>query len=169
MRAAAATFLTLAILWGLAAQVNHSLSPWHVSVFVDGLAITYAALALPLGPGLAAVLGAGLLADANSPVAFGARTLMLGFAYAILFRMRHRLPHEETAGQVGIALLANFALFFGLTFLVLRPVPAGGWPRLGADLVCSQAFLGLIAPWFFALQERALALAEAVPAPALRP
>jgi hypothetical protein len=38
------------------------------------------------------------------------------------------------------------------------PAPAAAWPRQIADLVCSQVFLALIAPWFFALQHRALAL-----------
>ena len=39
------------------------------------------------------------------------------------------------------------------------PAPAAAWPRLIADLACSQVFLALVAPWFFALQLRALTLA----------
>ena len=40
------------------------------------------------------------------------------------------------------------------------PAPAAIWPRLIVDLLCSQVFLVLIAPWFFALQTRALTLAR---------
>jgi hypothetical protein len=84
---------------------------------------------------------------------------MFAVTYAVLFRLRDRLPHEELVGRVAIVLIANFALFFGLTLLRLRPVPAGAWPRLVSDLLLSQVFVGLIAPWYFSLQQRALALA----------
>jgi rod shape-determining protein MreD len=40
------------------------------------------------------------------------------------------------------------------------PAPNAIWPRLIADLVCSQIFLVLVTPWFFALQRGALALAQ---------
>jgi hypothetical protein len=159
VRSASALFLTLLVLWLLLAQVNHSLAPWHVYLFAGGLFVTLAALELPLRPGFAAILAAGMVCDANAPVPFGTHTLMFAVTYAVLFRLRDRLPHEELVGRVAIVLIANFALFFGLTLLRLRPVPAGAWPRLVSDLLLSQVFVGLIAPWYFSLQQRALALA----------
>jgi rod shape-determining protein MreD len=59
------------------------------------------------------------------------------------------------------ALLANLGIFIALSLLLLAraPLPFGVWPRLLINLLCSQAFLALIAPWFFALQSRTLALA----------
>jgi hypothetical protein len=34
------------------------------------------------------------------------------------------------------------------------------FPRLLADLVCSQIFVALVTPWFFALQARTIDLVE---------
>ena len=60
-----------------------------------------------------------------------------------------------------MALLANLALFLMFSFIQIArsPAPAVAWPRLIADLACSQIFLALVAPWFFALQLRAVTLA----------
>jgi rod shape-determining protein MreD len=168
VRSAFATFLTLLLLWAVLAQLNHSLAPWHITLFAAGLYVTQAALFLRLRPGLAAVFAAGLVCDANSPVGFGTHALLFACAYSVIHRLGDRLPHDEMLGRIAIALIVNFALFFLLTFLELRPVPAAAWPRLAADLLISQVFLGLIAPWFFALQRQALVLAAAVPAPAFR-
>lgn len=159
VRSALALFLTLFLLWILLAQVNHSLAPWHVYLFAGGLYVTQAALVMALRPGFAAILAAGMVCDANTPVPFGTHTLMFAVTYAVLYRLRDRLPHEELVGQIAIVLIANFALFFGLTFLRLRPVPRFAWPRLVSDLLLSQLFIGLVAPWYFSLQQRALALA----------
>ena len=50
------------------------------------------------------------------------------------------------------------ALFLAFSFTQIHdsPAPATVWPRLIADLVCSQLFLVLVTPWFFALQAGAL-------------
>lgn len=156
MRSAFANFLLLLLLWLVIDLANHILSPWHIFIFADALFVVYSALILPFDTGLAAVLGAGMVCDANTPVPFGTHTLMFASVHVILFRMRDRLPHEETSGRIAIALLANFVLFFALSFLRLRHAPAAAWLRLATDLILSQIFLGLIAPWFFSLQERAL-------------
>jgi rod shape-determining protein MreD len=160
MRRAAVLFLTLALLWTVVAQANGALAPAHVYLFVGGLYVTFAALVLPGGPGLAAVFLAGLMCDANAPVRFGTHALLFAAAHAVLVRLRDRLPHEHTAGRVVVALLANLGLFVALSLLRIGrlPDPAAAWARLGADLVASQLFLALVAPWLFALQTRALAL-----------
>jgi rod shape-determining protein MreD len=154
-------FLSLALLWALVAQVNHELAGLHVYLFTGGLAIAYAALVLPQRDGLVAVLLAGLLADANSPVAFGTHTLLFAAAHTVVFNARDRVPRDDTAARVIVALLANLALFlvFSFTQIGRLPSPAAAWPRLIFDLVCSQVFLTVVAPWFFALQARALSFA----------
>lgn len=161
MRLALVTFLSLALLWALVAQVNHELAPLHVYLFAGGLVVAYAALVLPQREGLAAVILAGLLADAASPVAFGLQTLLYAAAHTVIFNARDRVPRDETVPRVIVALLANLALFLVFSFLLVGrlPSPAAAWPRLICDLLCSQVALAVVAPWFFALQARLIALA----------
>lgn len=160
MRRTLVTFLTLLLLWAVVAQVNHALSGAHVYLFVGGLFVTYAALQLPLRDGLAAVLLAGLLCDATTPVPLGLHLLLFAAAYAVVANIRDHVPREETVARVIVALLLNLGLFLGISFALVGRGPAPGmvWPRLILDLVCSQVFLALIAPWFFALQARTLVL-----------
>ena len=77
-------------------------------------------------------------------------------------QLRDRLPRDDTLSRVLIALFANLGLFlvFSFTQVARSPAPASLWPRLFADLACSQILLALIAPWFFAIQARALALTD---------
>ncbi|HVU23564.1 MAG TPA: hypothetical protein VHE13_05510 [Opitutus sp.] len=166
MRQALVTFLTLVLLWLAVAHCNHALAPLHVYLSVGGLFVTYAALALPLRTGLAAVFLGGLVCDAAIPVPFGLHALLFAAAHYALFRVRDRVPRDDTVARVVIALLTNLALFLVFAFLEASrlPDPAAVWPRVGCDLICSQVFLTLIAPWFFALQERALELARVSPA-----
>ena len=163
MRHTLATCLTLLLLWALVAEANHALSNLRVYLFVGGLFVTYAALMLPWRAGLAASLLGGLLCDANAPVAFGTHLVLFAAAFAVLSHLRDRLPREDTIARVIVALLANLGLFllFSFTQISGSPAPAAVWPRLTADLVCSQVCLALIAPWFFALQHRTLLLARA--------
>ncbi len=163
MRHTLATFLTLLILWSVVAEVNHALSGLRVYLFVGALFVLYAALMLPWRAGLATTLLGGLLCDANAPVWFGTHTLLFTAAFAVIEHLRQRLPREDTTARVIIALLTNLALFllFSFTQIGGSPAPGVAWPRLIMDLVCSQIFLALIAPWFFALQYRALLLARA--------
>jgi rod shape-determining protein MreD len=155
--------LTLALLWALVAQANHELSGLRVYVFVGGLYVTYASLMLPWRAGLASIVLGALLCDASTPVAFGTHVILFAAAFAVLSHLRDRLPREDTVARVVIALLANLALFllFSFTQIGGSPSPAAAWPRLIADLIASQIALALIAPWFFALQHRALLLARA--------
>ena len=162
MRRTFFTFLTLLALWVVVAQVNHGLGGTHVYLFVGGLFVTYAALQLPSRDGLAAVLLAGLLCDANVPVPFGLHTLLFAAAYSVISNLRDHVPRDETVARVIVALLANLAMFLVFSFALIGrgPAPGAVWPRLIFDLVCSQVFLALIAPWFFALQARTLVLAR---------
>lgn len=162
MRRTVATFASLFLLWAIVAEVNHALTGVQLYLWIGGLFVTYAALALPLRSGLAASLLGGLLLDAAAPIAFGTHALLFAAAHAFIFNLRDRLPRDETTARVVVALFANLALFLVFSFLHIGrvPTPALVWPRLVADLVVSQLFLTLIAPWFFALQARLLAAAD---------
>jgi rod shape-determining protein MreD len=159
MRRFLALYATLVLLWALVAQANHALAPFHIYLFAGGLFVAYSALGFPLRSGLAASFLAGLMFDANEPVAFGTHAILFAAAHALLFHLRDRLPREDRVGRVVIALLANFGLFLALSFIMADRPPVSIWPRLLADLVCSQIALALAAPWFFALQSRVLILA----------
>ncbi|MDB6128772.1 MAG: hypothetical protein JWM35_2668 [Verrucomicrobia bacterium] len=156
------TFATLLLLWVIVAQTNHAIAGFHVYLFAGGLFVTYAALALPWQHGFIAVLLAGMLCDAGAPVPFGTHLLLFAAAHAIVFNIRDRVPRDETVARVIVALLVNLGLFLVLSFgLVGRnPEPSSIWPRLIVDLACSQVFLALIAPWFFAFQARSLVVAR---------
>lgn len=159
MRHTLVTFLTLVLLWTLVTQLNHVLSGFRVYLFLGGLFVTYAALMLPWRAGLLSALFGGLLWDSTTPVAyFGTHLILFAAAFAVISHLRDRLPREDTVARVVVALLANLGLFliFSFTQIGRSPSPAAAWPRLIADLACSQVSLALIAPWFFALQHRAL-------------
>lgn len=153
-------FATLLLLWLILSELNHALAPMHIYVWAGALFVTFAAIALPLRPGVMGTILGGLLCDATTPVPFGLHTLLFVAVHVILFNLRDRVPREETAGRVLIALFANLALFLVFSFLQLSRWNSATdvWPRLLSDLLCSQVVLVLIAPWFFALQARALAL-----------
>lgn len=163
MRRTLALFATLFLLWAIVAQVNHALSGVHVYLWIGGLFVTYSALALPLRSGLAASLLGGLLVDATTSVSFGLHALLFALAHTFIFNIRDRLPRDETTARVIVALFANLALFLVFSFLQIGrvPTPSTVWPRLILDLLCSQVFLTLVAPWFFALQARTLDAADA--------
>jgi rod shape-determining protein MreD len=163
MRHTLVTFLTLVLLWALVAEINHALSALRVYLFVGALFVTYAALMLPWRAGLATSVLGGLLCDASAPVWFGTHLVLFTAAFAIVTHLRTRLPRDDTVARIVVASLANLGLFllFSFTQISGSPAPASAWPRLIADLICSQIFLALLAPWFFALQHRALLLAGA--------
>ena len=162
MRRLIALTLAALLLWSLIAITNHYLAPHHVYLFLGGLFVTFAALHLPLRTALYASLLSGLLCDAGAGTPFGLHALGFGLAQAIVFNLRARLDRDNPAVQVVVALVANFALFLGLSLTQLSALPRPGatWWRLLWDLLWSQFALVLIAPWFFAVQRRALVLAD---------
>jgi rod shape-determining protein MreD len=157
-----ALFFSALLLWSLIAITNHYLAPWHVYLFVGGLFVTFAALQMPLRAGLYASLLAGLLCDAGAGTRFGLHAVLFGLVHGFVFNFRGRLDRGSTVVQVVVALLANVALFLGLSFTQTGalPVPGAAWLRLLWDLLWSQLAIALLAPWFFAVQRRALVLAD---------
>lgn len=148
------------LLAGLLGQLNHSLAVWQVHVWCGGLFVAFAALRLDYRTGATVSFLAGLLLDAGEPVAFGTQGFLFLSVHAFIFNIRARAPRDETIVGVVVALLANLALFLALSFLRIDPVVETGraWMRVFADLLVSQIVLAVIAPWFFAVQTRLLAL-----------
>lgn len=163
MRRTLALSLTLMLLWTVIAEANHLLTGLRVYLFVGALFVTYSALSQPFRTGLATAFIGGLICDANAPAtSFGTHALLFAAAHACMFHIRDRIPRDDPTSRIIIALFANLALFLVFSFSQIHrsPAPAAAWPRLISDLVVSQVLLALIAPWFFALQSRALVLAR---------
>jgi rod shape-determining protein MreD len=154
-----------AILCAIVGQLNHAVSPWALSFSLPGLLVTYAALRLPPGAGLASAFVAGLWLDAATPLPFGRQAFILALAFCLVFRLRDRLPRQETITSVVVALFVNLALFVALAFFSLGalPDPAAGGVRLLGDLLVSQLLTALVGPWFLSLQAATLRLLGASP------
>lgn len=162
MRRALVLFLTLIPLWTIVAQLNHALTGTRVYLFAGALFVAFAALTQPRRSGLVASLLGGLLCDAHTPVIFGTHLLLFAAAHVILFHVRDRVPRDDNVSAIIVVLLTNLALFLVFSFTQIHASPAPGaiWPSLIVDLLCSQVFLAVVTPWFFALQVHALALAR---------
>ena len=153
---------SLLLLWAIVAQLNDALSALRLYVFAGALFVAFAALTQPRRSGLVAVMLGGLICDANAPVIFGTHMLLFAAAHTTLFHIRERVPRDDNVSGIVVVLLTNLALFLVFSFTQIHesPAPAAVWPRLIADLICSQLFLTLVTPWFFALQAGALSLAR---------
>ena len=170
MRYSLLTFASVFVLWALVSELNHALTGWGIYLWLGGLYVTQAALDLPLRSGIAGSLLAGMLFDALAPVAFGTHALWFAAGHAAIFHLRDRVPRDETAARVVVALFANLALFLVFSFVHSRHLPDPGavWPRILLDLLCSQLVIAVAAPWFFALQKHMLELPTAIHAVARR-
>lgn len=155
----------LLLLW-LAGLANHYLAPHAVSLYLAGLLVVYPALRLDSRHGFAATALTGLAFDATTSAPFGTHLVLLGLVHATLLHGRHRFPREEPIFATVVALLGNLFLFLALSFLLIsaHPRPAEGWLRLFVDLLASQLVLGLVTPWFMALQSRLMQFARLDPA-----
>jgi rod shape-determining protein MreD len=163
MRRTLLLFVSMFLLWSVVAELNHALSAWRVYIFTGALFVAWAALTQPLEVGLTASLLGALLCDANAPVLFGTHLVLFAAAHLLIHHIRERVPRDDRIACVLIVLFANLGLFllFSFTQVHRSPSPATLWPRLFVDLACSQIVLALVAPWFFALQERLLGLVAA--------
>lgn len=156
-----ATFIVIVcsvVLWFCLCQINHYLTPLHVSVFAGGLLVAFPALRLGFREGWWSTLCIGLLIDSSSAVYFGFHALLFLLLHVVIFHYRDRFPREETPFGVIVALFANFLLFLGITVSLLHrtPAPFSAVGRLTVDLLASEGLVLAIGPWFFSLQERAL-------------
>lgn len=154
------------LLWWLLGLANHYLAGTvAVYLYVGGLFVAYGALRLDPKHGLIATILTALLFDSVEPLPFGTSLFLLTLVHVTVLYGRHRFPREGAVFAVVVALLANLFLVIALSFLLVgaNPRPGNAWLRIFTDLLCSQAVIALITPWFIALQDRAMALAEIHP------
>ena len=153
------------LLWWLTGLANHYVAGHSVYLYLGGLLITYAALRLDPKHGLIATVLTGFMVDALEPVPFGTSLLLFTLVHVTVLYGRQRFPREGAVFGIVVALLANLFLFIALSFLLVGagPRPASAWLRIFADLFFSQLAIFLVAPWFLALQDRAMELAEIHP------
>ena len=152
------------LLWWLTGLVNHSVGGFAVHFYLGGLLIAYAALRLNPKQGLIATVLTALMVDALEPVPFTSLVLFSLIHVTVLYG-RQRFPREGAIFGIVVALLANLFLFIALSFLLVgaNPRPGTAWLRIFADLFFSQLAILVVAPWFLALQDRAMELAEIHP------
>jgi rod shape-determining protein MreD len=153
------------LLWWLTGLFNHYIAGFAVHLYLGGLLVTYGALRLDPRSGLTATLLTGLLVDALEPVPFGTSLILFSLVHATVLYGRHRFPREGAVFAMVVALLANLFLVIALSFLLVGagPRPASAWLRIFVDLLFSQGAILVITPWFIALQDRAMELAEIHP------
>lgn len=161
------------LLWWLAGLANSYLGRFsflwidYVSVhlYLGGLLVVYGALRLDRKHGLIATVLTGLMIDAGTPIPFGTSLLLLGLVHATLLYGRQRFPREGAVFGIVVALFANLFLIIALSFLLVgaNPRPGEAWLRIFVDLLASQLVIVLVAPWFLALQDRAMALVQIHP------
>jgi rod shape-determining protein MreD len=153
------------LFWWLTGLVNHSVGGYGVHFYLGGLLIAYAALRLDPKQGLIATVLTGLMVDALEPVPFGTSLVLFSLIHVTVLYGRQRFPREGAIFGIVVALLANLFLFIALSFLLVgaNPRPGNAWLRIFADLFFSQLAILVVAPWFLALQDRAMELAEIHP------
>lgn len=155
----AVLFLSFLALWFFWQEVNHLLTPFHLSLYLGGLVITFGALRLPLYPGLLHSCLAAAWLDASAPTyTFGLGILVFALMHLILFSARRHLPQESPGWMVATALVANLLLFifWSLYHYPQASVPGAYLWRSLADLLLSQISITVIAVWFFSLQNALL-------------
>lgn len=153
------------LLWWLTGLLNHYVAGLAVHFYFGGLLVTYAALRLDPRSGLTVTVLTGLLVDALEPVPFGTSLFLFSLVHGVMLYGRHRFPREGLIFGLVVALLANLFLIVALSFLLVgaNPHPASAWLRIFGDLFFSQLALLVVAPWFIALQDHAMALASIHP------
>jgi rod shape-determining protein MreD len=152
------TFACGALLCWLVAQLNHAVAPWQMSFFVGGLLVAFPALRLSYADGWKLVVALGLWCDAVAPVRFGLHAVLFLAAHSVAFYLRGRFPREATMMGVIVAVLANTGIYLVLSVALIGRAPSilAALQPMFFDLLASGLFVAAVAPWFFALQERAL-------------
>jgi rod shape-determining protein MreD len=153
------------LLWWLTGLANHYVAGFAVHFYLGGLLLAYASLRLDPKQGLIAMVLTSLLVDALDPVPFGTSLFLFSLVHLTVLYGRQRFPREGAVFGIVLALLANLFLFIALSFLLVgtNPRPADAWLRVFCDLFLSQLAIVAIAPWFLALQDRAMELVSIHP------
>jgi hypothetical protein len=144
-------------------ELNNAFSSTALSVFTAGLPVAFAALRLDFSSGWKSVLLLGLLADALAPVRFGMHALAFLAVFMLIFRMRQRVPRDETLVGTVFAIGANALLFatLCLTLVWRNPAPNRLIGRMLSEAGLSSLLILILAPWFFSFTSHLLAWAGA--------
>ena len=166
------TLANLLLCW-LVGLANHYLAvfhvpllgDWSVYLYLGGLMVTYGALRLDSAHGLTATILTAFMVDSLEPVPFGTSLFLFTLVHVTVLYGRQRFPREGAIFAIVVALLANLFLVIALSFLLVgaNPRPGSAWLRIFVDLFFSQVAIVLVAPWFIALQDRAMEIAQIHP------
>lgn len=161
-RRTAVVFLCALLLTGLVRQLNHNLGTWGIALWIGGLLVAFPALRLAPQQGFNACFVIGLVVDASTPLPFGLIAFLFAISHLVIVRIRSRFASTEALPGTVVALITNLILFVIVSSVVLARAPHAPFSglRLLTDLLASQLFIALVAPWFFALQERSLSIAR---------
>ncbi|MCC5788242.1 MAG: hypothetical protein JJT75_01305 [Opitutales bacterium] len=154
-------FLCSLVGWFFWQEINHFLSPVHLSLYLGGLLITFGILRLPLYSGLIHSVLIATWLDAASPTyPFGTGILAFALLHLGIYTLRRKISHDTSAWMILTALLVNFLLFlFWTVYHYPRQIdPSGYLWRSLVDLVISQIATTIVAVWFFSLQNALLNL-----------
>lgn len=153
------------LLWWLTGLLNHYIAGLSVHLYLGGLLVAYGALRLDPRSGFTATFFTALFVDSLEPVPFGTSLFLFSLVHGVVLFGRHRFPREGTIFAIVVALLLNLFLVIALSFLLVGagPRPAAAWMRIFGDLLFSQLALVIVGPWFIALQNRTMELAEIHP------
>ena len=114
-------WLILFALHGLAlillSQLNQTLATVSLFLFVNGLLISFPALFLPLGQGMAAVFLISIFYDSGEPWKMGASMIPNLITFTALYYIRDRIQYNNRRVFMMVALTANLFLFLYYTIL----------------------------------------------------
>lgn len=146
------------VLWTLCNQLNHTLSTWAFTITCGGLIVTFPALRLEHRDGWKIVFLLGLFFDADTPVRFGTHAVLFLTLFTVIHHFRQRVPRDEPLLGAIIAIVANIVILgvFTLLYLGRNPEPARMIARLISESALSSVAIALVAPWYFAFQEKTL-------------
>lgn len=143
------------LLWLATVLLNEAAGLWGFSLFFYGLWPILPALRLRTWAGWASVAIPSLLFDAQLPIPFGTSFTVWTLVWIIVRLNRKHIRADSLPHLSIIAQASNLVGFAVMVWLAL-PLGQGYWVRVLADGILSQAALILVAPWFFAFENRLL-------------
>ena len=110
-------FVFQAIFLVLLSQLNQTLATVSLFLFINGLLISFPALFLPLGQGMASVVLLSIFYDSGESWSIGTSLAPNLLAFTIIYHVRGRIRHDKRRVFKPVVLLTNLALFIYYTLL----------------------------------------------------
>ena len=146
------------LLIALIAEINHHLTPLSLYIFPGGLLLAFAVLRLRLRQSLLANGFTALAFDALNPLPFGQTFLLFLSCHTLAFSLRGHFAKENPKYGAFVAAGMNIVLFIAITLTIAgKNFSEIDWQRTLIDGALSTIFVLFLAPWFFSLQQTALA------------